>query len=70
MKEEDLPKLQLHPTELKKLILFPINWLLMKTPMQGAQTIIYLAVEPNIKAISGELFKYVLIFECLQQKYF
>lgn len=41
------------------LLAFPKKWLLMKTPKQGAQTIIYLAVEPKLKEITGELFEYV-----------
>lgn len=41
------------------LFAFPKKWLLMKTPKQGAQTIIYLSVEPKLRDISGELFEYV-----------
>jgi retinol dehydrogenase 13 len=40
-----------------KVITYPWMYLLMKTPQQGAQTIIYLATEPKLKDVSGEFFK-------------
>lgn len=40
-----------------KVITYPWMWLLMKSPLQGAQTAIYLATEPSLKTVSGEYFK-------------
>lgn len=40
-----------------RIIMFPCMWIFMKTPTLGAQTIIYLATEKNVKATSGEYFK-------------
>lgn len=37
--------------------LSPLMWLTMKTPLQGAQTSIYLAVDPEVEKVSGKLFK-------------
>ncbi|GAB0095153.1 retinol dehydrogenase 13 [Sergentomyia squamirostris] len=39
-----------------KVITYPWMWLFMKTPSQGAQTIIYLATEPKLKEVSGKFF--------------
>ncbi|XP_059611082.1 retinol dehydrogenase 11 [Phlebotomus argentipes] len=39
-----------------KVITYPWMWLFMKTPSQGAQTAIYLATEPKLKAVSGKFF--------------
>ncbi|KAL4237833.1 Retinol dehydrogenase 13 [Mactra antiquata] len=36
--------------------LSPLTWLLMKTPLQGAQTSIYLAVSPEVEKVSGKYF--------------
>ncbi len=35
-------------------ILKPLWWLAMKTPEEGAQTVIFAAVEPEIATISGQ----------------
>lgn len=40
-----------------KIITFPWMWLFMKTPCQGAQTIIHLASDPNLKDVTGEYYK-------------
>ncbi|XP_045187912.2 retinol dehydrogenase 13-like [Mercenaria mercenaria] len=37
-------------------MLSPIMWLAMKTPVQGAQTSIFLAVDPGLEKVSGKLF--------------
>ncbi|CAG5133263.1 unnamed protein product [Candidula unifasciata] len=41
---------------LSSIILFPIKFILMKTPLQGAQTIIRLAVDPELERITGKYF--------------
>lgn len=45
-----------------KLITYPWMWLFMKNPEQGAQTVIYLSTEPNLKTVTGLYFKYVKLF--------
>lgn len=40
-----------------KIIMFPCMWTLMKTPLLGAQTAIYLATDEKINSTSGEYFK-------------
>lgn len=39
-----------------KWLKFPFDWILKKTPKQGAQTIIYLSVAEQVRNMSGELF--------------
>lgn len=36
-----------------KILLWPLMWLLMKTPKQGCQTIVYAAVEASLNNVSG-----------------
>ena len=38
------------------LVIVPSQWLLWKTPWQGAQTSIYLATEEGIEGLSGSYF--------------
>lgn len=40
-----------------RLSVWPWMWLFLKTPKQGSQTIIYLAVDPKLNGISGKHFK-------------
>lgn len=40
-----------------KYFLSPWIWLFMKTPEEGAQTIIYMAVAPELKNVSGKYFR-------------
>ncbi|XP_018417544.1 PREDICTED: dehydrogenase/reductase SDR family member 13 [Nanorana parkeri] len=41
---------------LLKVVVFPIGWLFLRTPMDGAQTSIYCAVEEGIEHYSGRYF--------------
>lgn len=43
-----------------KVITFPWMWLFMKSPRQGAQTMIYMTVNQKLQDVSGKFFKYVL----------
>ena len=36
------------------MILYPVNWLMLKTPWQGAQTTIYCAVSEELDGVSGK----------------
>lgn len=38
------------------LVLGPVFWLVEKSPEEGAQTVIYAAVEPNIEKTNGKIF--------------
>lgn len=40
-----------------KVMTFPWMWLFMKSPRQGAQTMIYMSVNQKLKDVSGEYFK-------------
>lgn len=41
-----------------KVLTYPWMWLFMRSPNQGAQTIVYLAIEPSVSSITGEYFRY------------
>lgn len=45
-----------------KLLMLPWIFIFMKTPAQGAQTVIHLATDDKIKSTSGEYFKWVKAF--------
>lgn len=49
------------------IFLKPICWPFIKTPRQGAQTIIYLALDPEVKNITGKYFRFVLILKNLTE---
>lgn len=46
-----------------KIAIGPWAWLLMKTPEQGAQTIIYMAVATELSDTSGKYFRYYRKFD-------
>ena len=37
-------------------MLSPVMWLVMKTPLQAAQTSVYLTVDPEVENVTGKLF--------------
>ncbi|XP_041353528.1 retinol dehydrogenase 13-like [Gigantopelta aegis] len=37
-------------------ILSPLKWFIMKTPIQGAQTTLFLAIDPSVEKVSGKYF--------------
>jgi hypothetical protein len=39
-----------------KVVMLPWIWLFMKTPKQGAQTSLYVAVAPEVENYSGKYF--------------
>lgn len=43
------------------IVLWPIKFILMKTPVQGAQTTIRLAVDPTLESVTGKYFRYLHI---------
>lgn len=42
-------------------ILGPIAWLVRKSPVQGAQTVIYAAVDPSLEKVTGQMLMYVFV---------
>lgn len=44
-----------------KVSMWPWIWLFLKSPYQGCQTIVFLAVEPTLYRISGYFFRYNII---------
>ena len=38
-------------------VCYPLIWFLLRTPRQGAQTILYCALEPKLKKTSGRFFR-------------
>lgn len=51
-----LKNLPLHKSVWTKFSVWPWMWLFLKTPKQGCQTIVYLAVEPTLNNVSGHYF--------------
>lgn len=47
---------------LASLLVKPFIWPFIKSPKQGAQTIIYLAIDERVNALTGKYFKYELIY--------
>ncbi|CAH1995551.1 unnamed protein product [Acanthoscelides obtectus] len=45
---------------LTRLSVWPWMWLFLKSPRQGCQTIVYLAVEPTLHKVSGYYFRYTI----------
>jgi len=39
------------------IIFRPLTWPFIKTPIQGCQTVVYLAVAPEVEKISGKYFR-------------
>lgn len=48
--------LGIHKSYISSFFLSPIRWIMMKTPIQGAQTPIYCSVNQQLEEISGKLF--------------
>lgn len=40
-----------------RISMWPWMWLFLKSPYQGCQTILYLAVEPSVHKVSGYFFR-------------
>ncbi|XP_066249535.1 retinol dehydrogenase 13-like [Euwallacea similis] len=51
-----LKNLPLHRSLWSKLAIWPWMWLFLKTPKQGCQSIVYLAVDPSLRDVSGFYF--------------
>nr|CAI5819148.1 unnamed protein product [Callosobruchus analis] len=43
---------------LTRMSVWPWMWLFLKSPKQGCQSIVYLAVEPTLHKVSGYYFRY------------
>ena len=39
-----------------RISLYPVTWLLMKQPVDGAQTVIYVAIAKEEEGVSGKLY--------------
>ena len=49
--------LDIHKSYLSSFFLGPLQWLMMKTPVQGAQTAIYCSVNNDLEKVSGKYFR-------------
>uniref|UniRef100_A0A0L8GQG5 Retinol dehydrogenase 13 n=2 Tax=Octopus bimaculoides TaxID=37653 RepID=A0A0L8GQG5_OCTBM len=48
--------LGINKSYISSILLWPIKWILLKTPMQGAQTALFCSVDPSLETVSGHYF--------------